>query len=218
MLSSVQPPSAPSGPNTSQQNAAFAKGSDFTMFLKMLTTQMQNQNPLNPVEAADFAVQLATFSGVEQQVQTNQLLARLTEGSIAGDMVSWLGADVAAGSSVQVSADELDLHIPAAAAGTTTREAVFTTVNGQEVMRMPLNLTQSHLRLDPSGTGASPLLPGTYQVQIENHAGDTKLDPQFASQFARVQEVQKGPTGTILLLSNGALVEPSSVTTVRSNG
>ena len=43
----------------------------------MLTTQIKNQDPLNPMEGTEFAVQLATFSGVEQQVQTNQLLARL---------------------------------------------------------------------------------------------------------------------------------------------
>ena len=42
--------------------------SDFQTFLTMLTTQLQNQDPLNPVESSDFAVQLATFSGVEQQV------------------------------------------------------------------------------------------------------------------------------------------------------
>ena len=51
--------------------------SDFETFLKMLTTQMQNQDPLNPIESSDYAVQLATFSGVEQQVRTNQLLADL---------------------------------------------------------------------------------------------------------------------------------------------
>ena len=39
--------------------------SDFTMFLKMLTTQIKNQDPLDPMDFTDFAVQLATFSGVE---------------------------------------------------------------------------------------------------------------------------------------------------------
>ena len=51
--------------------------SDFETFLKMLTVQMQNQDPLNPVDSSDYAIQLATFSGVEQQVKTNDLLASL---------------------------------------------------------------------------------------------------------------------------------------------
>ena len=50
--------------------------SDFNTFLRMLTVQMQNQDPLNPIDSADYAVQLATFSGVEQQVRTNQLAGR----------------------------------------------------------------------------------------------------------------------------------------------
>lgn len=38
-------------------------GTDFNTFLRMLTVQMQNQDPLNPIDSTDYAVQLATFSG-----------------------------------------------------------------------------------------------------------------------------------------------------------
>jgi flagellar basal-body rod modification protein FlgD len=48
--------------------------SDAVTFLNMLTVQMRNQDPLNPMAPTDFAVQLATFSSVEQQLQTNTLL------------------------------------------------------------------------------------------------------------------------------------------------
>ena len=55
-------------------------------FLKLLTTQMQNQDPLNPIDSTDYAAQLATFSGVEQQVRTNSLLADLgTHGASGAD-------------------------------------------------------------------------------------------------------------------------------------
>ena len=43
-----------------------AISSDFDTFLRMLTVQMRNQDPLDPIDSADYAVQLATFSGVEQ--------------------------------------------------------------------------------------------------------------------------------------------------------
>ena len=39
-------------------------------FLKLLTTQLKNQDPLNPQDADQLAVQLATFSQVEQQTKT----------------------------------------------------------------------------------------------------------------------------------------------------
>ncbi len=70
--------------------------SDYTTFLKMLTTQMQNQDPLNPIESTDFAIQLATFSGVEQQVQTNQLLSGLAaQFSLLGmaQLSGWVGQE-----------------------------------------------------------------------------------------------------------------------------
>lgn len=70
--------------------------SDFNTFLRMLTVQMQNQDPLNPIDSADYAVQLATFSGVEQQVRTNQLLAdlqsRFQQLGMA-EMASWIGKE-----------------------------------------------------------------------------------------------------------------------------
>ena len=47
-----------------EANATFAT-SDFETFLKMLTVQLENQDPLNPMESTEFAVQLATFSGAE---------------------------------------------------------------------------------------------------------------------------------------------------------
>jgi flagellar basal-body rod modification protein FlgD len=65
------PPAAPAPPGR-------AISSDFNTFLRMLTVQMQNQDPLDPIDSADFAVQLATFSGVEQQVRTNELLGQLS--------------------------------------------------------------------------------------------------------------------------------------------
>ena len=52
---------------TQTKSSGFS-GGDFETFLKMLTTQIRNQDPLNPMEGSEFAVQLATFSGVEQQV------------------------------------------------------------------------------------------------------------------------------------------------------
>lgn len=48
---------------TASSSASFSTNSDFETFLRMLTTQLQNQDPLKPMESTEFAVQLATFSG-----------------------------------------------------------------------------------------------------------------------------------------------------------
>ncbi len=73
-----------------------AISSDFETFLKMLTVQMQNQDPLNPVDSSDYAVQLATFSSVEQQVLTNDILRSLSDqigGGSIQQLAGWIGME-----------------------------------------------------------------------------------------------------------------------------
>ncbi len=51
--------------------------SNFTEFLQLLTTQLQNQDPLNPMDTTQFTQQLVEFAGVEQQMKTNDSLSTL---------------------------------------------------------------------------------------------------------------------------------------------
>ena len=53
------------GQPTSQEASI---SSDFETFLKMLTAQIKNQDPLKPMDSSEFATQLATFPSLEQQV------------------------------------------------------------------------------------------------------------------------------------------------------
>ncbi|MEG3144364.1 flagellar hook capping FlgD N-terminal domain-containing protein [Sphingomonas sp. RT2P30] len=79
----------PAATTTTQQvlapvaaNAKTATGADFNMFLKLLTTQMQNQDPLSPMDSTQYTQQLVQYSQVEQSVQQNgtlkDILARLS--------------------------------------------------------------------------------------------------------------------------------------------
>lgn len=62
-------------------------GADFTMFLKLLTTQMQNQDPLSPMDSAQYTQQLVQYSQVEQSVQQSgtlkDILASLSKQDMA---------------------------------------------------------------------------------------------------------------------------------------
>jgi flagellar basal-body rod modification protein FlgD len=51
--------------------------SNFTTFLQLLTTQLKNQNPLDPMDTNQFTQQLVQFAGVEQQMKSNDQLATL---------------------------------------------------------------------------------------------------------------------------------------------
>ena len=65
-----------SGSNSAGSNVlSFTQ--NFNTFLTLLTTQLQNQDPLSPMDSSTFTQQLVSFSGVEQQINTNNNLQSL---------------------------------------------------------------------------------------------------------------------------------------------
>lgn len=58
-------------------NAKLAE--DFDTFLNLLVTQLENQDPLEPLKAQEFTNQLVQFSGVEQSLATNDKLDKLID-------------------------------------------------------------------------------------------------------------------------------------------
>src|SRR5271165_3611479 len=77
ILPSSSTPAASTSPSTTATTAAASVAQNYTTFLKMLTTQLQNQDPLSPVDANQFTQELVQFSQVEQQLQTNSQLGTL---------------------------------------------------------------------------------------------------------------------------------------------
>ena len=71
-------------PSSSTSSSTSASGLDkdtiagnFTTFLQLLTTQLKNQNPLDPLDTNQFTAQLVQFAQVEQQLKSNDQLATL---------------------------------------------------------------------------------------------------------------------------------------------
>src|SRR5919106_3225301 len=67
--------SSSSSNSTGVNSATLA--SNFTTFLQLLTTQLKNQNPLDPLDTNQFTQQLVQFAQVEQQLKSNDQLATL---------------------------------------------------------------------------------------------------------------------------------------------
>ncbi|XUM24490.1 flagellar hook capping FlgD N-terminal domain-containing protein [Bradyrhizobium oligotrophicum S58] len=65
------------GNNSLGSSAGSTIAGNFQTFLTLLTTQLQNQNPLDPLDTNQFTQQLVQFAGVEQQLKTNDQLASL---------------------------------------------------------------------------------------------------------------------------------------------
>ena len=77
------PTSAPATNNSSSSNSSSSSSSNtgiadnFQSFLMLLTTQLQNQNPLDPLDTNQFTQQLVQFAQVEQQLKSNSQLEAL---------------------------------------------------------------------------------------------------------------------------------------------
>ena len=81
-------------------NGLASLAGNFQSFLSLLTTQLQNQDPLNPTDTNQFTQQITSMTGVEQQLISNQLLQQLVAqqtgvgaaAGLIGDKVTAAGA------------------------------------------------------------------------------------------------------------------------------
>lgn len=79
--------SSPSSASISSTALSSIAG-NFNSFLTMLTTQLKNQDPSSPMNADQFTSELATFAGVQQQVNTNTNLGQLISLGQNGQLTS----------------------------------------------------------------------------------------------------------------------------------
>ena len=83
--------------NSSAARAGTSLADDFDTFLTLLTTQLQNQDPLEPLDTNEFTRQLVDFTAVEQSIETNaqlETLVGLSAATITGSTVSYIGQEV----------------------------------------------------------------------------------------------------------------------------
>ncbi|MCA8883266.1 MAG: flagellar hook assembly protein FlgD [Rhodobacteraceae bacterium] len=209
-------PVAGSTTTTQTHSTSSALSSDFDTFLTMLTAQIQNQDPLNPMDSSDYAVQLATFSGVEQQVQTNDLLRGLTGGGLSGiaGFAGWVGMEALAEGPVHFDGTPVSIQFDLPA-GARTAQLVVSTPAGQELHRNDITGTESPMEWDGQSASGSTLLTGNYQLHVEtvDATGETVSTP--VTSFARVVELRDGADGPELVLDTGTVTGVGSVTALR---
>lgn len=91
--SSTQTTTAAAAQTASTSDAAKAS-LDYNSFLKLLITQMQNQDPTDPMDATEQVSQLATFSQVEQTIKTNTNLENLISQSNLSNASNYVGKTI----------------------------------------------------------------------------------------------------------------------------
>ncbi len=162
--------SATSAPTSGSQAAI---GEEFNAFLKLLTAQMRNQDPLAPLDSTQFVEQLATFSSLEQQVQSNSALETIA--SMMNDMTGllagqWIGQTVSfEAPNIPFTGDNVVFAVDAPAA---TESSVLTIKNssGQQVWTETLDPEAAVHAWDGSLSSGGAATPGeTYTFTIHNY-------------------------------------------------
>lgn len=206
-----------SGAATTQDSASNELAGDFETFLRLLTTQMRNQDPLKPTDSTEFVAQLANFSGVEQQVRTNDSLGRIFDllaGGDAGGMASWIGREVRAPGRAAFAGAPVDIGtVPVADADRTV--LVVRNDFDQIVARRSLAAADGTLTWDGRDGAGNQLPHGTYGFSVESYRGETLLDTSDGLVFATVREVRLADGKTQLVLEGGGTVAVDDVTAIR---
>ncbi len=169
-----------SGSSSKTSNSRQTIADNFDTFLSILTTQLKNQNPLDPLDTNQFTAQLVQFTGVEQQLKTNEFLESLllnTQSSFRADAVSYIGKQVtASGETAELKdggatwAYKADANV--ANASVTIKNAAGSVVYTEAGS---LNAGPGNFMWDGMGSDGSQQPEGIYTIEIKgtNLSGNT---------------------------------------------
>jgi flagellar basal-body rod modification protein FlgD len=202
--------------NTSAQSAsrAGAISSDFQTFLRMLTTQMQNQNPLEPIQASDFAAQLATFSGVEQQVRTNELLSELSSRMGLSELASWVGKYALSPAPIYLDGETVQL-VPPEVGVADRAELIISGLDGRETGRYPVDPFATELFFEAPHASDGGFPSGYYQFSMESFRAGASLGVHPVLGYARIDEARMDAGHVLLVLQGGHIIDSKAVIGLR---
>ncbi|MBN7783375.1 hypothetical protein JYP51_00505 [Ponticoccus gilvus] len=199
--------------------------SDFETFLRMLTVQMQNQDPLNPVDSTDYATQLATFSSVEQQVLTNDLLRELTAqfgggagvGNALQSVSGWIGMEALSEEPIAFTGAPVSIRAgyPPEA---DSAKLIVRNAEGEEVQSFSVDVTQRDL-VWGGADGSGSLLPaGQYSFHVTSFRDQMEIGTGTAATYRPIVEARGTDAGSVVLtLSDGTEISRDAVMGLRDS-
>ncbi len=205
-------------PTSSTQKNAATAASDFKNFLQLLTAQLRNQDPLSPLDSTQFVEQLASFSAVEQQIETNKWLEKLTSNLAASGLegaTPWIGKEVETVSgAARFQGEDIVFRVPQSdAAGPV--EAVITDRGGNIVYQERLSAGQQDFVWNGQKNDSALAPIGEYAVSINYYENDELIDTKTPFVVTNVLEARLEGSKVKLVLENGAIVDPESILAVR---
>lgn len=210
--------------NTSSSKTGAASqtlSADMNTFLTMLTTQLQYQDPLDPMDATEYTNQLVQYSNVEQAIQTNTKLDQLLNLSIYNLGVQATGY---VGQTVQVLGDVMPLENGAAKATYTLGQNVESTnifvkdLDGNTLYTTTGNTNAGTHDFVWNGQNnfGEQLPDGAYQIVITPQALSGQASPTITTTvYGRVTGVASDDNGIYIGLGDATTTTLDNILTSR---
>jgi flagellar basal-body rod modification protein FlgD len=210
-----------SGLSTSQMATSRSTIADnFDTFLNILTTQLKNQNPLEPLDTNEFTAQLVQFTSVEQQLKTNEFLETLmlsSQNSAKTDAVSYIGKEVtSSGRTGELTDSKAVFWAYSADANAANATVTIKDSSGQTVYTQtgPISAGPGTFRWDGKGSDGNVKPNGVYTIDIAGKDANGKDVKISTASIGLVTAVDF--TGDIPVLTVGSRrVTITDVTDVR---
>ncbi|MGF1500253.1 MAG: flagellar hook assembly protein FlgD [Paracoccaceae bacterium] len=205
--------------NSGTDQATSTANADFESFLSLLTAQLRNQDPLQPLDSTEFVAQLANFSTVEQLIGTNRRLDDLAA-SLSTENVeratAWIGREISLTDGLfEATGEPVAFDVPPLLAADAITARV-TRPDGTVLRELSLSLgtdaTGEWDGLDASGVD---LLGEEIRIILSYSSQGDEILNKPAEVFRHVLGVRASETGPILVLGDGGEVGLDRVAAVR---
>jgi flagellar basal-body rod modification protein FlgD len=152
---------------TTSSTTSTGLADNFQTFLTLLTTQLQNQNPLDPLDTNQFTQQLVQFAGVEQQLKSNEqlkALLALEKSAQSTNALIYVGNTVAVDGSTQKFDGSATWNLKAEKSATAA--ITITSSTGQTVYSGNFTLSKGNASFvwDGKGNDGTQHPAGTYKL------------------------------------------------------
>ncbi|MEL6217006.1 MAG: flagellar hook capping FlgD N-terminal domain-containing protein [Pseudomonadota bacterium] len=202
------------------QNAAASAAADFDSFLNLLTAQLENQDPLQPIDSTQFVAQLASFSTVEQLIGTNDRLDTLlaqSEGDQSSTLSGWIGQQVSlVDGAFRANGEPVDF-VTTAEAGASLAIATVRRSDGTIVREIPVAANFSEAvqwdGLDAAGNAITGI---PLSIDVSYFDGEELLAQRPAQVYREVSGIRGTPDGPVLEFADGGTVQPELVSGLRA--
>lgn len=218
ITSSTAAPAATTPTAAEKSKALF--GSNFDTFLKLLTNQLSNQDPLDPVDTAKFTEQLVQFAGVEQNIATNTNLEKLIGLNNASQNTAALGY---IGKNVQATTNQIFSNGTSGSTIGYTNTSDFNTVsidiinaNGRIIRTLSAPATKGQQSISWDGKDSLNVQApaGTYTVKASGYDTAQKATALTTTTTGIVSAIETS-NGTSLTV-NGISVPVTSIIAVKT--